>query len=162
VKQDAATQGSWIGVYGHDGYNVIGGPASYPSYAQVTPSGKTDYIWKSSTTDVRALQVPGDGRVAATWYSRTSYTVDVNLTDGQTHGLALYFLDWDNGGLKERIDVLDAQSGVTLGSWTVSSFSGGKYLVLNVSGHLTVQITDLSGADCDLSGLFFDPQWGGS
>jgi hypothetical protein len=45
-----------------------------------------------------------------------------------------------------------------LGSWTVSSFAGGQYLVLNVSGHVTIKITDISGADCDLSGLFFDPQ----
>ena len=159
VKLDTATQGNWVGAYGSDGYNVIGGPASYPSYAQVTPSGKTDYVWKSSTTDVRALQVPGGGRVAATWYSRTSYTVDVNLTDGRTHGLALYLLDWDNGGLAERIDVKDAVSGAALGSWTASSFAGGEYLVLNVSGHVTIRFTRLAGADCDLSGLFFDPQW---
>jgi PKD repeat protein len=161
VTLDAATQGNWQGVYGRDGYNVIGGPAGYPAYAQVTPGGKTDYVWRSSTTEARALQVPGGGRVAATWYSRTSYTVDVNLTDGQTHGLALYFLDWDNSGLSERVDVLDAQSGAALGSWTVSSFTGGKYLVLNVTGHVTLRFTRLAGADCDLSGLFFDPQWGG-
>jgi hypothetical protein len=85
--------------------------------------------------------------------------VDVNLTDGQTHGLALYFLDWDNGGLKEQIDVLDAQSGAALGSRTVSSFANGQCLVLNVSGHVTIRLTRLAGADCDLSGLFFDPQW---
>jgi hypothetical protein len=161
VRLDATTQGNWIGAYGHDGYNVIDGAVNYPSYAQVTPSGQTDYVWRSNTGNPRALQVPGGWRVAATWYSRTSYTVDVNLTDGQTHGLALYLLDWDKGGLSERIDVKDAQSGAALGSWTVSSFANGRYLVLNVSGHLTVQITDVSGADCDLSGLFFDPQWGG-
>ena len=159
VRQDLGTQGNWQGVYGSDGYNVIDGAVSYPSYAQVAPSGKTVYVWRSSTTEARALQVPGGGRVAATWYSATSYTLDVNLTDGQTHGLALYFLDWDNGGLKERIDVSDAASGAALGSWTIDSFTGGKYLVLNVSGHVTLRFTRLAGADCDLSGLFFDPQW---
>jgi PKD repeat protein len=161
VRLDTTTQGSWMGAYGHDGYNVIDGAVSYPSYAQVTPSGQTNHVWKANTRNVRALQVPGGGRVAATWYSTTSYTVDVNLTDGQTHGLALYLLDWDRGGLSERIDVKDALSGATLGSWTVSSFANGEYLVLNVSGHVTVQLTRLAGADCDLSGLFFDPQWGG-
>jgi RHS repeat-associated protein len=160
VRLDSATQGSWQGAYGSDGYNVIQGAVGYPGYAQVTPSGQASYVWSSSTTDPRALAVPGGGRVAATWYSTTSYTVDVNLTDGQTHGLALYLLDWDHGGLSERIDVKDALSGALLGSWTASSFSGGEYLVLNVSGHVTVQITRLAGADCDLSGLFFDPAWG--
>src|SRR5262249_44299763 len=143
VTEDTTHQGNWLGVYGSQGYSVVGGPAGYPAYAQVTPSGKTDYVWRPSTTDARALQGPGGGRVAATWYSRTSYDVDVNLTDGQTHGLALYLLDWDQGGLSQRIDVLDAQSGAALGSWTVSSFSAGKYLVLNVSGHVTLRFTRL-------------------
>ena len=44
-------------------------------------------------------------------------------------------------------------------SRTESSFANGEYLVLNVSGHVTVQLTDVAGADCDLSGLFFDQQW---
>src|SRR5262249_530476 len=113
-------------------------------------------------TDARALQVPGDGRVAATWYSTTSYTVDVNLTDGQTHGLALYLLDWDNGRLTERIDVKDALSGAALGSWAASSFANGQDLALHLPGDVTGQITDGSGAEWDLSGLFFDPAWGGS
>ena len=39
--------------------------------------------WAGSTTDPRALQVPGTANgVAAAWYSNTSFTFDINFTDG--------------------------------------------------------------------------------
>jgi hypothetical protein len=38
VGTDAATQGSWKGVYGSDGYNVVNDAISYPAYAQVAPA----------------------------------------------------------------------------------------------------------------------------
>ena len=63
MKADLATQGSWEGVYGGDGYNVIGASASYPSYAQVSASGYSSYTWTNSTSDPRALQKPGGGAV---------------------------------------------------------------------------------------------------
>ena len=97
LKQDTTTQGNWIGTYGTQGYDVIGNAASLPSYATVTPAGQSTYTWAASTTDPRALQdAGGTGRIAACWYSATSFTVDVDLTDGQTHDLELYFLDWDS------------------------------------------------------------------
>jgi predicted outer membrane repeat protein len=161
VKADPTTQGSWQGVYGGDGYNVIGATAAnprYPSYAQVTPAGTFDWTWAASAGDFRALQKPGGSgdRVAAAWYGST-FTVDINLTDGQSHPAALYLLDWDGAGRSERIDVLDAASGSTLDSRTVSGFQGGQYLVYNLSGHVQVRVTALAGANAVLSGLFFGP-----
>ena len=48
-----------MGTYGGQGYDVIDGPSSLPSYATVTPSGATTYVWAASTTDPRALQTSG-------------------------------------------------------------------------------------------------------
>src|SRR4051812_4424103 len=48
---DANTHGTWKGVYGSEGYNVIGDSASYPGYVQVTPVGKSDWVWQYSTDD---------------------------------------------------------------------------------------------------------------
>ena len=90
-------------MYGSQGYNVIGNAASYPAYATVTTSGQSTYTWAASTTDPRALEnAGGSSRIAACWYSRTSFSINVNFTDGQTHDLALYALDWDEGA--ERAD----------------------------------------------------------
>jgi hypothetical protein len=156
VKADTADQGNWQGVYGAQGYNVIGASASYPSYATVTPSGQSTKVWAKWTKDVRALSRPGGRRIAAAWDAADSFSVAVNLTDGQTHQVALYFLDWNNAGISERVDVLNS-AGAVLDSRTVSSFSGGQYLVWNVSGSVTFRITRLAGPDAVLSGLFFDP-----
>ncbi len=117
VKTDTTTQGTWINTYGSQGYDVIGSSSSVslPSYATVTPAGQSGYTWASSTTDPRALQVAGgSSRIAATWYSATSFTVDVNLTDGQQHDLELYFLDWDKQGRSEQVQIANAATGAVL------------------------------------------------
>jgi hypothetical protein len=154
VSTDTTDQGNWQKAYGAEGYNVIGATASYPSSIKVTPSHQSTSTWASSTTDVRALSKPAGGRIAATWYSASNFSVNVNVTDGQTHQLALYFLDWTKAGRSERVDVLDA-AGSVLDSWTVSSFSGGEYEVWNISGNVTFRITRLAGPSAVLSGLFF-------
>lgn len=97
------------------------------------------------------------GQVAACWYDKTTLTVNVNLTDGQTHEVSLYLLDFDNSGRSECVNVLDAASGTVLSSQVVSNFSGGKYLVWDVSGDVEITITSLQGPNAVLSGVFFDP-----
>ena len=81
---------------------------------------------------------------------------DVNLSDGVTHQVALYALDWDNYGRSERVDVVDPANGSVLDSRTVSSFTGGQYLVYNVTGHVQFRITNVAGANPVLNGIFFD------
>ena len=158
IKQDTTTQGNWIGTYGSQGYDVIGNAASLPSYATVTPAGQASYTWAASTTDPRALQdASGSGRIAACWYSATSFTVDVNLTDGQTHDLELYFLDWDSTARGEKVQISNASTGAVLNTETVSSFHSGVYLDWAVSGNVVITITHQAGANAVLSGLFFDP-----
>jgi hypothetical protein len=182
VAEDAVTQGSWKGVYGQDGYwmldptwiNCDGSMIpmirrSIPSYAQlfdpapyVTTVTKT--IWRDVTTDVRALQSPFlDSRIAnAVGQSATSRTMDfeVNFTDGGTHRVAVYCLDWaGNNTAAQTINILDAGDGSVLDTRTVIAFTGGKYLVWNLKGHVIIQIPPgfrlPNGNPGDISGVFF-------
>ena len=158
LKQDTTTQGSWIGTYGAQGYDVIGDAASLPGYATVTPSGQSTYVWTTSPNAPQALENPGGtGAIAACWYSSSSFKVDVNLTDGQAHDLELYFLDWDKGGRSEQVQISSAATGAVLDTETVSSFAGGEYLDWQVSGNVVITITTVSGPNAVLNGLFFDP-----
>src|SRR5271157_2633932 len=158
IKQDVTTQGTWIGTYGSQGYDVIGKAASLPSYATVTPAGQASYTWAASSTAPRALQnASGSGRMAACWYSASSFTVDVNLTDGQKHDLELYFLDWDTTARSETVQISNASTGAVLNTKTVTSFHSGVYLDWAVSGNVDIKFTRLAGANAVLSGLFFDP-----
>ena len=157
VKSDSATEGNWLGAYGSQGYDVIGKPASIPSYATVTPAGQSTTTWATTTTDPRALQTPdGSSRIAATWYSSTSFTIAVNLNDGKAHNIALYALDWDNKGRSEQIQITSAATGAILDTETISSFSSGEYLQWKVSGSVVIRVTCLSGVNAVISGVFFD------
>ena len=161
VKFDTTTQGNWQGSYGADGFNIVNDTVQYPGYATVTPSGQSSWTWAGSSGDVRALQKKSvaNDRIAATWYSGStignSFSIDVNLTDGNSHQIAIYCLDWDAQGRSERIDILDP-NGVLLDSRNVSSFSAlPEYLVWNVQGHVTIKVTLTGGVNAVISGLFF-------
>jgi subtilisin family serine protease len=157
IKSDTTTQGNWIGAYGSQGYNVIGDTASYPAYATVTPSGQTSYTWTATTTDSRALKNPGGtGRIAACWYSSTSFSINVNLTDGQAHNIALYCLDWDSSARSEQIQISDAGTGAVLDTESVSSFHGGAYMQWKITGNVVFAVTKQAGMNAVISGLFFD------
>jgi hypothetical protein len=158
LGSDAATQGNWIGTYGSQGYDVIGSGASYPSYAGVAPINEGIAVWTSNTSAPPALETPGNaGRIAACWYASTSFYVNVALTDGQQHSVALYFLDWDKQGRSEQVQISSATTGVVLDTETISSFSGGEYLRWDMSGNILIKVTDMSGPNAVMSGLFFDP-----
>ena len=158
IKEDTSTEGNWIQAYGSQGFNIIGSTTSYPSYAAVTAVGETKYTWAASTTDPRALQnASGTGRIAACWYSPTSFSVDVNLTDGQAHDVALYAVDWDKQGRSEQIQITSAATGAVLDTETLSNFSGGVYLQWELSGNVVITFKTLAGPNAVLSGLFFDP-----
>jgi hypothetical protein len=167
VGMDTSTRGSWKGVYGTDGFSLVGDVTSYPSYATVANVGSLIYTWTTSSADIRALQEADSttARIESAWYTPTyavgaSYTIDVNLTDGNPHQLALYVDDWDGygGGRAETIKLTDAASGAVLDTETVSSFQAGGYLIWTVSGHVNITVTNnVNGSNALSSGLFFDP-----
>jgi glucose/arabinose dehydrogenase len=157
VEIDPATQGNWQGVYGAAGYQVVNDAAHYPGYVRVTPIGPLSFTWEASTADPRGLQKAStSGRLAATWYATTAFTIDVDLTDGLSHQVALYCVDWDSTARVQVIEVLDAATGALLDSRTLSAFSTGQYLVWNIRGHVQFRVTRLGGHNAVVSGIFFD------
>ena len=155
---DTTTQGNWQGVYGRKGYLLAGDAQQLPVTIQVTLSGQSGYIWAASSADSRALQkasTPGD-RIAACWYASTSYTIAVDLTDGQPHQMALYLLDWDQASRVENVTILDAATGAVLDTRSISAFVNGEYLVWQVRGNVVVRVTNEPGSvNAVVSGLFF-------
>ena len=130
------TQGTWRGVYGSQGYLLAPNSGNYPysnipGYALVNVSGAATYIWTGSTSEPQALQKPGaSDRIAACWYSGGAFTIDLGITDGQTHRIAFYFLDWDSFGSPtgrvERVDAQDATTGATLDSRSLGQPNGDR------------------------------------
>jgi uncharacterized protein (TIGR03437 family) len=153
---DATTKGNWKNVYGSQGYNTINDAMSYPSYAQIAVTGYTSPTWMDSTTDIRALQKAiGTDRVAARWSSNSSFTIDLNITDGQAHRVAFYNLDWDGNNRSQRVDITDWVTNITLDTKSISSFNGGQYLVWDIRGRVKITVTRTGAKTAVLSGLFF-------
>ena len=155
VLTDSTTQGSWHNVYGAQGTALSTEVSTLPAFAQLNVIGALTWTWAQSTSDVRALQrLTGDDRFAATWYSADTFDLDLNLTDGLPHQVALYAVDFDSNGREQRIDVLDAATGAVLDTRTISDFVNGKYLVWTITGHVIFRVTRTAGANAVISGLF--------
>ena len=157
LGSDTSTQGNWRGVYGNDGYNIIEDAVSYPSYASLSETGITSQIWAASTTDVRALEnaPPASGRIAANW-NASSFSINLNLTDGKAHKVSVYCLDWSNAGITQSIAVQDAHSGAVLTTQNLASFNNGIYLYWTLQGHVNLVFTSTGAPNAVVSGLFFD------
>ena len=156
VAEDTTTEGSWQGHYGADGYDLANAAPSLPNYATFSVSNQVNYTWASTTTDPRALQIPGTSTgFAEVWYSNSTLAFDVNFTDGNPHQFALYALDWDQQGRSETVQILDVNSGLLLDSETISNFGSGVYLVWNLSGHVQINVLPNNSGNGVVSGVFF-------
>ena len=103
---------------------------------------------------MRALQKgAATDRIASTWFAPTSFNIDINLLDGNWHQVGVYCLDWGGNNVRvQTIEVLDGATGGLFDSRTVSSFSGGKYLVWNLKGHVKIRVTKTAGDNAVVSG----------
>lgn len=156
VKSDATTLGTWNGVYGAQGYTIAGTSASLPAYATIA-TGASQWIWQAQTTSPSALQVPGNatGRIAACWYSATQLGFDINVKDGQSHRISMYFLDASASGRQQRVDVIDRATGVVLDTRTIANFATGLYATWDVTGSVSIRLTPMN-VNAVVSGIFFD------
>jgi predicted lactoylglutathione lyase len=158
IGSDTTTQGTWTGKYGSKGQIIANDLNSPPSYATVSLSGDSPYTWAASTTNVSALQTASGAstRIASTYYSTTSETINLNLTDGATHKISLYLLDWLSNARTETITISDAVSNAVLSTESYATFENGEYAEWNISGHVLIKITKTGGANAVVSGIFFD------
>jgi len=156
LSKDTTTQGAWQSKYRTDGYVLANGaPQIIPSYATFAVQNEQTWTWTSSTSDPRALQIPGGSAgIAATWYSNSSFNLDVNVGAG-SHQFALYAVDWDTQGRSQTILIQDAVTGLTLDTESISNFSNGIYLVWSISGNLKITVTSTGNSNCVISGAFF-------
>ena len=163
VKSDAKTQGSWQGVYGVDGY-LLGGNPNYvktPTYGGATINPPGLYPFTPATPLPGPPQLPGQpsGGTTYLWYQSppAAITIDLPFSGSPVHQVAVYC--WDDHTIGDRVQtvqVLD-EAGTVLNTQPLSSFSGGIYLVWNISGHVTITITSDVNDNAVLSGVFFDP-----
>ena len=159
LSTDTTTHGSWKGIYGTSGWNVIGDRNSNnptdPDFTRVTPISNKFGLWTSSSTAANCLQTTALGspnRLAGVWYNTT---FSVNINSLSMRQVAFYFLDIANTGYAETITVTDTSTGAVLDTQSVANFSAGVYKVWNVRGNVTFTLNATGQHWAVLSGIFF-------
>jgi hypothetical protein len=161
VRSDTIRGGTWKGLLGTQGHTIATESPAIPAYATVAFNGANPWIWSSSTLDPSALQRPaGTDRRASTWFSAGAMDFIVDLTDGATHKVSLYCVDFDDGNRIQDIEFIDATTGTLLDSVELSSFGGGAWLEYDMKGRVLIRVTRVNGPNAVLSGIFFDPPTG--
>jgi hypothetical protein len=157
VGLDTTTQGTWTPSYGADGFVIPNDETSITSYATVNVTGASTWTWATGTSDVRALQIysGATARIASTYYAPSTFSINVNITDGNTHKIALYLLDWDSGSRAETISILDASSHAVLNTQSFSNFQNGQFASWDISGSVIFQVTLTGGENAVVAGIFF-------
>ena len=174
LGQNAITQGSWGGVYGHEGYALFAdGPKEanidhLPQYVQSIHclwGHKT--VWSGSDSDPRALAANVRNgtthRIAGVFYSDLTSqapqaAVDIRLKHPQSYRLALYAVDFDHKNRKETISIEDLATRQLIAPvQAFSHFANGKYMVFQCHDSVRVRLDPIRGGNAVLSGIFFDP-----
>ena len=157
LGSDVATQGNWKGVYGSDGYAIFGDSTSYRRTRRSRRAARPTTCGTRSRAETRALQRGvAAGRIAGCWYSGGVINIDVNLTDGNSHKVTLYLLDWDSTARSVRVDVLDATTQQVLATQNAAAINSGVYLKWDLRGHVIIRLTNTGSSNTVISGLFFD------
>ncbi len=173
LGMDTTTLGNWKGVYGQDGQYLPDFQFNQPSYSGLNPIQDNQRLldiwscWATPCDPREPLKIQDSyssaERVKSYFYNRDYEDFQVNTYDGQTHRIALYFCDYDFYGRSITVTVHNTNTGATLDTRTLASYSGGVYFVYNYTGNVDFWISDnfpLTDLipNATVSGFF----WGGS
>ena len=164
VTNDAATKGSWKGVYGSKGWALASTPANLinlPTYvANLKPPATNPFNFQTPTTDPRGLDRPPafTDKFSQVWFDPSTLQVEIEFTDANPHRVAAYFVDWETTTRAQKIEILDNSGGPTnaLDTRNLTTFNGGQYLVWDLSGKIILRVTKTGVDNAVLSGIFFD------
>jgi hypothetical protein len=174
VTRDDTTKGSWVGVYGADGYEFpdMFLSSSLPGYVSGLSIKRSDgaaadqYMWGSGS-EARQLQDPvnpSGTRYAITWFDNLSNWIEFIFDVGSTpRQLALYVLDYD-GNRDETITIYDADTALLLDTETVglNGAGSGSWFLWTITGHLRIRITKTAGSNPVAAALLWDTPGGGA
>ena len=153
---DLTTRGDWKPNYGADGYILPNDSTNLPAYVTLDTGMATADTYLPSSNDANSLpRGSSAGRYLAGWFATTNFTMDVNLTDGKNHPVALYLWDWNHSGRSQLVEVFDATGTNLLDRRVITEFTRGQWWVWQVNGHVRFKFTNLSGPDCLVNALAF-------
>jgi len=183
LGHDAATQGSWRGVYGAAGHFLVAFdgagrhrvslPPWVVSVEQVFgPNLSGAWYAPAPDADARALQDPDNAtapRRIGQWTSspppaqgcQPSFPVDINVVSARgtnaTYQFAVYFVDFDARGRSQSVALMDRETLNDISpSQMLRDFEGGVYLVWQYPASVRVRVNYKRGTNQVVSAILFD------
>ncbi|HYU50466.1 MAG TPA: S8 family serine peptidase [Candidatus Limnocylindria bacterium] len=154
-------QGNWVGTYGTDGYALGAWNGStdlvvLPTATLTMEQGRR-HTWANSTTDVRALQSPGQTeRRAATWVDDSQLRLRLDFSAAYSGNLHLYVVDWDSTTRRQNVTVSDGTTTKTIAM--TNSYSAGAWLhfpiTVGAGGIVRITADYVAGYNPNIDGLF--------
>ena len=161
IPYTTAPQGSWVGAYGADGYDLLAWNGSsdlsaLPQSTLAVDSG-AQYQWNTATADVRALQSPDlTSRRATTAYQGSQLRLHLTFNSAYSGTVHLYALDWDSNARRESITINDG-SGPRI-AIVGTAFNDGAWIHASITvaagGQVAITVDSTAGANAVLSGVF--------
>jgi uncharacterized membrane protein len=154
-----APQGTWLGVYGADGYALTGWNggdlASIPNATFAVDQGQR-FIWQNPSSDVRGLQSPdGSIREATCAYDANQVRIHITFSAAYSGTVHVYAVDFDSLGRRETVTINDG-SGPQTASIT-ADFSQGAWVTAPVAvaagGNVSILVTRTAGVNAVVSGV---------
>ncbi len=156
---DYTTKGNWTGVYGSDGYYLIGGKYVIPSYMteqSVKFCNAYLLVWDSDSWDERALVNPATGkRIMVYQESKDEFCVNVIIAGQISREITLYFADFERFHTDLRIEVFNKLHHKLLDTVKLNRVDDGLYLTFKALGDILFKIFKESGRLAFVSGIFF-------
>ena len=159
IPYSQSPQGSWLGVYGADGYALTGWNGgdlvSMPNASFAVDQGQR-FIWQNPSSDLRGLQSPdGSTREAACAYDANQVKIHITFNAAYSGSIHVYAVDFDGLGRRESITINDG-SGPQTASLN-ADFSQGAWVNAAVSvaagGTVTILVNRTAGVNAVVSGV---------
>ena len=182
LSADRETQGDWVGIYGKEGYYLVGASAGFP--LRKLPDDVHVLLTDLSGTPLSSwwcfwdefLQPDTDGNRKAALFSDETEEyrhaaclfdgggIAVRLSLGETtKRVSLYMTDFDgvpgvNVRTCEVILFDEDHKEITSGIFT--DYEGGIYVSADVTGNVTFEVQHIGGPNAVISAVFFDETQG--
>jgi subtilisin family serine protease len=159
----STTGANWRNLYGSQGAVVVGDSTQVPAYVSTfSVLGAASKILRAKTSSSNSLEKITDpnSNIESYWSSATHLDLNIGTNDGLAHDVTLYLADYDHKKRQERIQVIDSPTGNILAQQDITNFTTGQYVSFQITGSVTFRISDLSGPNAVVSGIFFDAPFG--
>lgn len=158
--KDTKSQGQWVGRLGNKGYWIpeVHMPETNQYGFRLSVTSVDTSTWNGYVVnDPRVLEsASGEVRAASCWWGWNTIDFQITPTNTAPYRVTLYLLDYDHNNRSMDVKISENLSTQDGQGVSISETVGGVYLTWRVQGPVSIKVSNVSGANAVVSGLFLD------